>query len=345
MLTRNNSRRDNRRLVRSQILQYEPDDDSDDEDMPPLIARYDSEDDEPPVAPPPPAPEMPPSRVTRDWQDQYVNRLLISSYYTSVLRSPPRNEWKGRDGTAGVIKAAFPHMSLNNIKKILRDTSRCEAAGITYDGGRQGRRFQGTHLIEHGTLHERLVCDLIERGLGLQHTTVLVNRQLVSENKSEVGVSCVRDTYNRLLPEVIPIRKVAMGTNDAHSAWAKASFNIFKQLAIAFGKLNPRVTPDPPMPDPPPPREGAETVEIPEPREAEPELTTTGLHTRPLPLEPFFDDTKLRRFEKDQVGWWDESHRKACLKTIQGANGQDHITRVERDDQNNPCKKRRRKKR
>ena len=121
MFTRKKSRRDNRRLLRAQILRYEPDDDSDDEDMPPLIAHvnYDSEDDEPPVAPPPPAPEMPPSRVTRDWQDQYVNRLLISSYYTSVLRSPPRNEWKGRDGTAGVIKAAFPHVSLGLIKKII----------------------------------------------------------------------------------------------------------------------------------------------------------------------------------------------------------------------------------
>ena len=98
MSTRKKSRRDKRRLVRAQaqIFQHEPDDDSDDEDMPPLIANpnYDredyEEDHEPPVAPPPPAPEMPPSKVTRDWQDQYVNRLLISSYFTSVLRSPPR---------------------------------------------------------------------------------------------------------------------------------------------------------------------------------------------------------------------------------------------------------------
>ena len=86
---------------------------------------------------------------------------------------------------------------------------------------------------------------------------MLVNRQLLRDNKGEVGVSCVRATYNRLLPEIIPIRKVAMGTNDAHSAWAQASFNLFKQLAICFGKLDPRVTPDPPMPDPPPPRQQA----------------------------------------------------------------------------------------
>ena len=116
-----------------------------------------------------------------------------------------------------------------------------------------------------------------------------------------MGVLCLRTTYNRLKSEIIPIRKVAMGTNDASSACAQASFNLFKQLAIAFGKMNPRVTPDPPMPDPLPPMKGAETVEIPEPRRVEPELTTAGLHTRMLPLEPFFDDTKLRKIEKDQV--------------------------------------------
>ena len=41
-----------------------------------------------------------------------------------------------------------------------------------------------------------------------------------------------------------------MGTNDAHSAWAKTPFNIFKQLAICFGVLDPRITPDPQMPPP-----------------------------------------------------------------------------------------------
>ena len=37
-----------------------------------------------------------------------------------------------------------------------------------------------------------------------------------------------------------------------------------------------------------------------------------------------------------QIGWWDESHRKCCLKTIQGANGCEYITRVKRDEFGNP---------
>ena len=95
------------------------------------------------------------------------------------------------------------------------------------------------------------MCGMLETGLGLNHTTLLLNRELVKDGKPEVGVSCVRDSYLCLCPAVIPIRKVAMGTNDAHSPWAIASFNIFKQLAICFRKLDPYTTPDPPMPPPP----------------------------------------------------------------------------------------------
>ena len=95
-----------------------------------------------------------------------------------------------------------------------------------------------------------MVCDLIETGLGLAHTTLLLNEELKADNKEEVGISCVREAYLRLEPETILIRKVAMGTNDAHSPWALVSFSSFKQLAVSFGVLDPRVTPDPPMPPP-----------------------------------------------------------------------------------------------
>ena len=65
-----------------------------------------------------------------------------------------------------------------------------------------------------------------------------------------MGATCVRDTYHRLCPAIIPIRKVTMVTNDSHSAWAKVSFNISKQLAICFGVLDPHTILDPRMSDP-----------------------------------------------------------------------------------------------
>ena len=185
----------------------------------------------------------------RVWLTQHVNRLLISRYYSEALSSPPPCEWSGYGGTFGIINAVYPSLSLNLIKSIVKDTYVCESEGMKYTGVRKGKQFLGTYHIPHKSVYERMICDMLETGLGLNHTTLLVNRELVKDGKGEVGVSCVRDSYLRLCPAVIPIRKVAMGTNDAHSAWAVASFNIFKQLAICFGKLDPNTTPDPPMPD------------------------------------------------------------------------------------------------
>ena len=63
-----------------------------------------------------------------------------------------------------------------------------------------------------------MLYDMLERGLGLNHTTLLLNRELVKDGQTEVGSSRVQDIYSHLNPEIIPIRKVAMGNNDAHSA-------------------------------------------------------------------------------------------------------------------------------
>ena len=88
-------------------------------------------------------------------------------------------------------------------------------------------------------------CDLLERGLGLTHATSLLNVKLKKDNMPKMKVSCVQNTYQRLCPAIIPIRKVTMGTNDAHSGWAIALFNIAKQLAICIGVLDPFTTTDP----------------------------------------------------------------------------------------------------
>ena len=68
------------------------------------------------------------------------------------------------------------------------------------------------------------------------------------EGKEIVGMSAVRESYLRLAPVKITVKKRPQGTNDPHTAWAKASFNFAKQMAIRYGKLDPRTTPDPPMP-------------------------------------------------------------------------------------------------
>ena len=180
-----------------------------------------------------------------------------------------------------------------------------------------------------------------------------------------------------------------MGTKDATSAWARASFNLFKQLAICFGKLDSHKTPDPPMPTLPEPmlvvaaptaaptngevthpvttvvfNDGMASVaacstatngevvnpttapcgEVPTPANyirstaacvgiAPPHTpTATATVFGPEDLPKYFDPRHLEKYNVKQVAWWDESRHKCCLKSIQGANGYNFITRIKREN-------------
>ena len=92
--------------------------------------------------------------------------------------------------------------------------------------GSETKSFKGTYLIPHKTVHERMICDMLEKDLDLNHTTLLINKELVKDRKKEFGVSYVLDTYACLCPVIIPIRKVVLGTNNAHSTWTIVVFNI-----------------------------------------------------------------------------------------------------------------------
>ena len=214
-----------------------------------------------PIFPPPPPPllltngpeeeeEAVGKRDKGSWLDQHVNRMLVSRYYTEVLNSPPKREWKGSNGTISLIRTFLPSISYGKIMQVLNETAICESKGEKYNGMRKNREHKGAYLIPRGSVHERMLCDCIETGLGLNHTALLLNKELKKDGLTEIGVSCLRDSYLRLNPVVIEIRKVPMGTNDAHSPWAKASFNMYKQLAICFDQLDPSITCDPPMPPP-----------------------------------------------------------------------------------------------
>ena len=126
-----------------------------------------------------------------DWMEQEINRLLVSAQYTRVLNSPPKCDWKGVDGTFAQISHLFPELSLNLIKRVVKETFECESRGKQYDAKRKERVFAGTHLIARNSVHERMVCDFLEHGLGIHHTTWLVNAELRKDSMTEVGASCV----------------------------------------------------------------------------------------------------------------------------------------------------------
>lgn len=138
--------------------------------------------------------------ANRDWLTQHVNRLLISRYYSIALEFAPPNSWHGQGGTIAYIKKTFPSESRKKIKKIVRETYYLKLDNGEYTGKRKERQFKGAHLIESGSVHRQMVCDLIETVLGLAHTTLLLNEELKRDHKEEVGISCVSDTYLLLEP-------------------------------------------------------------------------------------------------------------------------------------------------
>ena len=168
--------------------------------------------------------------------------MLVSRYFTEVLMSPPRRVWRGNGGTISKISATLPGILYHKIARVIQQTAECEMLGEKYEGTRKERKHKGAYLIPPGSVHERMLCDCIETGLGLNHTALLLNKELRKENRTEVGVSCLRQSYLRLKPITIDIRKVPMGTNDAHLPWAKVLFNMYRQLTICFDKLDSRVT-------------------------------------------------------------------------------------------------------
>ena len=103
-------------------------------------------------------------------------------------------------------------------KIILRESFDCEIMVIEYTGIRKDREFKRTYLIPCKSLYERIVCDILDRGIGINHATLLINLNLTNDGLQEVGASCVRDTYHRLFSAIMSIRKVSMGTNEAHSS-------------------------------------------------------------------------------------------------------------------------------
>ena len=188
--------------------------------------------------------------VNKTWEEQQTDRILIMSLYINKFDSPPTEEWDRKDGTVAKIKEYLPEVHRTTIKRILFEIDSTLRNGRVYCGLRKQRIFKSNYLIENGSYYQKLMCDLMEKGLGLSHVSLVVNKCLESDGKPTVGKSCIRASYRRLQPERIYFKRVSQGNYDAHSAWAKASFNLNKQLAICFGVLNPLLTKDPPMPPP-----------------------------------------------------------------------------------------------
>ena len=95
-------------------------------------------------------------------------RMFIAQYYWSVLEAPPKEEWKGPDGTIAIIldQLHIPHGSYNSVKQVLRDVDAAAERGEDYNPAQRASGGQNK-MIEHGSEDEQIIADQMEAGAGI----------------------------------------------------------------------------------------------------------------------------------------------------------------------------------
>ena len=197
---------------------------------------------------------------------------------------PEKSEWKGKGGTISIINMVYPDFGRRMIESVLLEATNCESINAIFEGKRKERTFKGEYLVPAGSKTEQSIADLMEAGHGYKRTTKQINKLLKRTTGKVIGASAIRESYLCLSPVSINIKKVPQGSNNAHSKWAKASFNWAKQLAICFGVLDPRTTLDPPMP----------------PNPDDPNFVPLREIIQD-PVPPWFDPEQLELYDRHQV--------------------------------------------
>ena len=67
---------------------------------------------------------------------RFAVRMAVALYYQSTLKSPPRKEWAGENGTISHICEVFnlPKTKRRVVKRVLENMIYCESNNIKYNG-------------------------------------------------------------------------------------------------------------------------------------------------------------------------------------------------------------------
>ena len=130
----------------------------------------------------------------------------------------------------------------------------------------------------------------------------------------------------RLKMQTIPVRKIAQGSADPRSEWARASFNQAKQLLVRFRILRQPFN-DPPLPPP-----TASTVNVAEDTGA-PQIVVDTETIQGAPSdESFFDLESLGSLDEHQIIFFDETYRTCEIGNIVTGVGKSQVYRFKRNE-------------
>ena len=192
------------------------------------------------------------------------------------------DNWRGRGGVIGKIRKDMGKKvnSGVHIETILSEVLLCHTNGTKFDPSRlENRGGKRPPQIATTSIEAEIIADAVEAGLSLTKALYLVNEHLAEEGREGTTMSAILSVIQRLNPQIKRIQKRKQGSSDPKSPWARARKMWVTQLMIRLGTFNMQ-----------------EKI--------------FG------PLEKRWDRDVLGHLSLDQIGWWDETHRKCMIGGI-----------------------------
>ena len=195
-------------------------------------------------------------------------------------------EWDGREGTIAKIRkdlGCATNFNKSSIKNVLLEVVLCYTNGTKFDPQvieKRGGKRPPTFKLD--SEEAEIIADCIEAGLSINKTLFLVNDHLKEDMNDEdefANLSSIISVVQRLNPQLKRVRKRKQGSCDPDAPWSRARVLYIKQLMVRLGVFDPQ-------------------------------KETFG------PVERRFDRNSLGHLSIDQIGWWDETHRKCLIGGI-----------------------------
>lgn len=153
-------------------------------------------------------------------------RSAIWVVYWNVLNSPTPDEWAGKDGSINYIlkHLNMPKGSYGTVLAVLKLIDKGVEAGVVPDLDRKPGSGASNRVIEPGSVEATIIMECMEKGYGINTTTLFVNEHRVKTNQSHIQSGAVYTCHQSMRPKNVPYGTRKQGSSDAHGNWSRARY-------------------------------------------------------------------------------------------------------------------------
>jgi hypothetical protein len=189
------------------------------------------------------------------------------------------NPWGGKGGIIPSIRRDLCLKERADIRYILEDVIRCKQYGTKYDGKRKDGSGRPPSLTTD-SVEAQIVADELEGGSSQNIAWEAVNAYREAKLLGGVTFSVVYNLMQRMKPVKVSIEKHRQGSMDEDSKICRARKAWCTQLCVRLGLLDYR------------------------------EVMRKDSIADAVPLPKWYDPEKLTAIKIEQIGFWDETHKK-----------------------------------